>query len=284
MRRIGLSIWCRLSHDSWWATADSTRFYELRGDHLSVGGLLNGLTSSLLSLFKKLIADGVLAPGDRLPSERDLAAMMGVSRPSLRQALKVLENLGVISQRVGSGTRLNSATASFLSEPLQFLILLERITFHEMAEARLIMEPDLAAQAAVRATAEDLLALERAIVQMEESATDPERVVAADLAFHRALYQAARNRVCTVLFTVVHESLKEMVQFTSGMVEPKHTLEFHKRIVTAIRQRNPDAARQRMREHLQDVCVLLARGADTQTHRELEDRLKMSGPLRRNAG
>ena len=125
------------------------------------------LTGSLLELFKGLIAEGVLVPGSKLPAERDLAAMLGVSRSSLRQALKVLENLGVISQRVGSGTRLNPGAASILAEPLQFWILLDGITFAELVDARLIVEPKLAGLAAEKATKKDLDALQSAIAQME---------------------------------------------------------------------------------------------------------------------
>lgn len=236
---------------------------------------MNHLTGSLLQLFKRLIADGVLSPGDRLPPERELAELVGVSRSSLRPALKVLENLGIISQRVGSGTRLNPAAASILAEPLQFLILLDGITFQELMEARLIVEPELAARAAERATSEDQTALKGAIARMEECADDPDSFVKCDLEFHQAVYHAAGNRVCAMLFTVVHQSLEELVRFTSVLVEPEHTIRFHRRIFAAIRRGQPEAARQQMREHLEDVCTLLTRGADAQTRITLEDRLDL---------
>jgi GntR family transcriptional repressor for pyruvate dehydrogenase complex len=231
------------------------------------------VTGALLELFKRLIAEGVLTPGDRLPPERELAERAGVSRSSLRQALKVLENMGVISQRVGSGTTLNPAAASILAEPLQFLILLDGITFQELMEARLIVEPELAARAAVRATAEDLQALKDAISRMEESVADPLQFVPADLEFHQALYRAAGNRVCTMLFTVVHQSVEEMVQLTARMVPPEHTIRFHRRILAAVRRGDADAARLRMRDHLEDVSALLARSADARARSSLEDRL-----------
>lgn len=239
------------------------------------------LTGSLVALFKRLIAEGVLSPGDRLPPERELAEMVGVSRSSLRQALKVLESMGVISQRVGSGTTLNPVAASILAEPLQFLILLDGITFHELLEARLIVEPELAARAAVLGTAEDQQALERAIAQMEESVADADRFIASDLEFHQAVYRAAGNRVCTMLFTVVHQSLEELVRFTSVLTKPEHTIRLHRRILTAIRRRDPDAARRRMREHLEDARALLARGADAQARSSLEGRLDVLRPAHR---
>lgn len=234
----------------------------------------SNLTGSLVGLFKRLIAEGSLAPGDRLPPERELAERLGVSRSSLREALKVLEIMGVISQRVGSGTRLQPAAATTLAEPLQFLLLLQDIKFDEVMEARLIVEPELAARAAVRREAEDLEALDRAIARMKASADDADAFVASDLAFHQAIYDASGNRVCAMLFAVVHQSLKELVRLTSALVEPGHTIQFHRRILTAIRRQDAEAARLRMQEHLEDARALLSRGAEAQIRSSLEDRLE----------
>jgi GntR family transcriptional repressor for pyruvate dehydrogenase complex len=235
------------------------------------------LTSSLLSLFKRLIADGSLSPGDRLPPERELAEMVGVSRSSLRQALKILENMGVLSQRVGSGTRLNPAASSILTEPLQFFILLDGITVHELMEARLIVEPELAARAAARATEEDLVALKSAIRTMRRSVADAEKFVASDHEFHQAIFKAAGNRMCTLLFTVVHQSFEELIRFTSVLVQPEHTLRMHRRILAAIAKKDPEGARLEMREHLEDVRELLTHQIDEQARNALEDRLKALG-------
>jgi GntR family transcriptional repressor for pyruvate dehydrogenase complex len=240
---------------------------------------MKNTTGALVALFKRLIAEGAVVPGDRLPPERELAEMVGVSRSSLRQALKVLEMMGVISQRVGSGTRLNPAAATILAEPLQFLILLDGITFDELMEARLIVEPELAARAAERAGSADLKALEEAIERMEESESDADRFVESDLAFHQAVYAASGNRVCAMLFTVVHQSLEALVRFTSSRVEPRHTIRFHRRILAAICERDAGAARQRMREHLEDARALLARGAEVQARTTLSDRLGALGPV-----
>src|SRR5262245_1122917 len=83
------------------------------------------VTGTLIGVCKRLISEGSLVPGHRLPAERELAELFGVSRSSLRQALKVLEIMGVISQRVGDGTYLNTAAPAILAEPLEFLILLD---------------------------------------------------------------------------------------------------------------------------------------------------------------
>src|SRR4029077_12669398 len=105
---------------------------------MPVGRHKEDLTARLLATFKQLISEGSLAPGARLPAERELASSLKVSRGSLRQVLKMLEVMGVVSQRVGDGTYLNAAAPSILAEPMEFLILLDGIGFEELMDARLI--------------------------------------------------------------------------------------------------------------------------------------------------
>src|SRR5271154_6604172 len=119
------------------------------------------VTARLISRIKSMIADGTLTPGTKFPPERDLAIKFSANRTSVRQALKVLEIMGVLTQRVGDGTYLSASAESILKEPIDFLILLDDLSHHELFETRLIVEPELAARAAERATAEDLIGLRR---------------------------------------------------------------------------------------------------------------------------
>jgi GntR family transcriptional regulator, transcriptional repressor for pyruvate dehydrogenase complex len=231
------------------------------------------VTATLIGVFKRLISEGSLAPGHRLPSERELAEMFGVSRSSLRQALKVLEIMGVISQRVGDGTYLNTAAPSILAEPMEFLILLDGLSFHELMEARLIVEPELAARAAARATTEDIAELREALAEMEDNQEDHARFTEYDLLFHKTIFRIAGNRVCTLMFTVVHQSLERLIQMTSKLVEPNHTLQLHRRIFVAIRRHDADEARRRMTEHLEDARELFKRAAALQAQSSLQSRI-----------
>jgi GntR family transcriptional repressor for pyruvate dehydrogenase complex len=244
--------------------------------------LKDDITVRLIGIFKDLISEGSLAPGGRLPAERDLAGKFGVSRSSLRQALKVLEIMGVISQRVGDGTYLNIAAPSILSEPMEFLILLDGITFHELMEARLIVEPKLAARAAERATPEDVAELARIHAAMERNQADSLRFVEQDLLFHRTIYRIAGNRVCSLMFTVVHQSVHKLMALTAALVDPEHTLALHRRILNAIRKGSAEEARQRMVEHLEDATGLIAQAAAKEGEKRLHKRLtKLSGRLQR---
>src|SRR5690242_398837 len=230
------------------------------------------LTAKLLATFKQLISEGTLVPGARLPAEREMASNLNVSRGSLRQVLKMLEIMGIVSQRVGDGTYLNAAAPSILAEPMQFLILLDGISFDELIEARLIVEPELAARAAARATPQQLAALREALTGMEESGENHGELIREDLRFHRTIFEMAENRVCSIMFSIVHEQLHELMEITSQMVALEHTVKLHNRIYTAIRKGDPDEARARMFAHLTDAKDLLTRASEARIQGRLESR------------
>lgn len=208
------------------------------------------VTGKLIARFKDLLASGALKPGERLPAERDLAVQFGVSRSSLRQALKVLESMGIVAQRVGHGTRLNSNAATILSEPFEFLVLIDGISIFELHEARMIVEPELAARAAERATVEHLTTLRKSIETMKRTGRDPARRTEQDLLFHSTIHLAAGNRVCERMFTSVNRAMMTSIRVTTHRVPYQHTIAFHTPIYQAIHDRDPKAAREHMMAHL----------------------------------
>ncbi len=222
----------------------------------------NRVTAKLIDNIKQLISRGSIVPGSKFPPERELAKEFGVNRASLRQALKVLEIMGVLSQHVGDGTYLSASAESILKEPLDFLILLDDLSHHELFETRLIVEPELAARAAERATAEDLAGLRHAIMAMERSRTNQARLD-ADVAFHECVFRASGNRICHLLFKVIHRNVLTSMGQLSRRVPIERPLSFHKKIYAAIRDRNPQAARSTMQEHIADAQALLAKPPDT---------------------
>jgi GntR family transcriptional repressor for pyruvate dehydrogenase complex len=209
------------------------------------------VTGRLISQLGGLIASGALRPGERLPSERNLAKQFGTSRTALRSAMKVLEAVGVISQRVGDGSYLNSDASRILSLPLTFLVLLDGISLIDLFEARLMIEPELAARAAECASAQDLAAMRRSFHAMT---TDP---VTADIAFHDAVCKATRNATCHRMFGAIHRAFHQGMELTTRLSPPEHTLAFHRAIYSAIHLRQPDEARRQMTAHLMDAKNLL---------------------------
>jgi GntR family transcriptional repressor for pyruvate dehydrogenase complex len=199
----------------------------------------------------------------------------------------MLEIMGVVSQRVGDGTYLNPAAASIFAEPMEFLILLDGISFDELMDARLIVEPEIAARAASRATQEQVDALQRSLIQMENSAGRHAQLIEADLEFHRTIFQMAANRVCSLLFSIVHQSLRGLMELTSKMVDLEHTARLHRRIYTAIRKGRPEEARARMFAHLTDARQLLVRSNEVRIQTRTGRRLSvftLGEPVKRRAG
>ncbi len=215
------------------------------------------ITHLLILRFQQMLSDGVLVPGTKLPSERDLAVHFGVARSSLRQALKVLEMMGVLTQKVGDGSYLNRDASSVLSIPMEFLLLLDDTSVHELTEMRLMVEPALAAKAAERASTDDIALLRKSIVDLEHSNNDRVQLVASDLLFHRGVFQASGNRLTERLFHVIHRSMLDMMMVTSQLVDLEHTLQFHKPILRAIERRDPALAQKLMTDHLTDAGNLL---------------------------
>jgi GntR family transcriptional regulator, transcriptional repressor for pyruvate dehydrogenase complex len=251
-----------------------------KSSNANIGRVLDhkdDLTNLLILRFQELMGKGLLAPGTKLPPERELASYFGVARSSLRPALKVLEIMGVITQRVGDGSYLNKDASSVLAVPLEFLFLLDDTSLQELIEMRLMIEPALAAKAAERANAQDMALLKQSIVDFENSKQDRVGLVAADLLFHRAIFQASKNRLAGRLFHTIHRAMLNMIMVTSQRVEIEHTLEFHRPIMLAIEKRNPELAARLMTDHLIDARDLMLHDREEQTSRQLRDHLA-SGP------
>ncbi len=226
------------------------------------------VTQLLILQFQQLLSEGLLSPGTKLPPERELAANFGVARSSLQPALKVLEIMGVITQKVGDGSYLNHDASSVLAVPMEFLFLLDDTTVQELTEMRLMMEPALAAKAAERANA----GTHRSVTTVNLRPRAQQgwgRLVASDLLFHRVIFQASGNRLAGRLFQTIHRAMLNMIMVTSQLVDLEHTLQFHQPILHAIEQRNPELASSLMTDHLTDARDLLLQTRQRETSRQL---------------
>jgi GntR family transcriptional repressor for pyruvate dehydrogenase complex len=241
------------------------------------------VTQLLILRFQQMLSDGILSPGTRLPPERELATHFKVARSSLRQALKVLEIMGVITQKVGDGSYLNRDASSVLRVPMEFLFLLDDTSVEELTELRFIMEPALAAKAAERADSSDIALLRQSITDLEHSESDRVKLVASDLLFHRAIFQASGNRLTERLFHTIHRGMLHMITVTSQLVDLEHTLAFHKPILTAIERRDPAEASRLMTEHISDASNLLIHSRELERARALREHMAIT-PVKLSAG
>jgi GntR family transcriptional regulator, transcriptional repressor for pyruvate dehydrogenase complex len=207
------------------------------------------------------IADNEMAPGDRLPAERDLAAKLGVSRASLSQALVALEVQGVLSVRHGDGAVLIRRPA----EERAIKALREHADrIPDIIEAREALEVKLVGLAAARRTDAQMAAIDAAIAKMESEIDAGERGVVGDEMFHEAITAAAHSSLLAKLMHEISGLIKETrIESLSQENRPRASLEGHRRIADAVRKQDPQEASQAMADHIRLVSdVALLRDAD----------------------
>jgi GntR family transcriptional regulator, transcriptional repressor for pyruvate dehydrogenase complex len=213
------------------------------------------LTDEAIEKIKQMILSGRVRPGEKLPREADLAAELGLSRNSLREAVKALSLINVLDVRQGDGTYATSLAPSLLLEALSFIVDFHRDdTVLEFLEVRRILEPAATAMAAMKMTDEDLAELERILDSVDvDSAV--ENFVAADLEFHRKIALGSGN---TVLASLVDNMSMPTARARvwRGMTEPhalERTLGEHRAIYQAIANRDPDLARSWAAVHIAGI-------------------------------
>ena len=182
-----------------------------------------------------LIAGGQLAPGDTMPSERELAESYAVGRSSIREALRMLESKGVIHS-VGSGSFTVAEFGNSLHHSLDFLVSVDQADFRELFEVRHMLEAEAAALAAIRHVDEDLDAMAMQIDAMEASRGSESGFITADLRFHMALAHATHNRLLVHLMHAIRSQLQRSLAtsfHTPGL--PEDALDMHRRILESVR-------------------------------------------------
>ena len=157
------------------------------------------LTDQAIAKIKELIISGEFKAGSKLPREQDLARQLGLSRSSLREAVRALTLIGVLDARVGDGTYVTSLDADLLLTGMGFVgDLLAGPTLLEVHQVRRILEPVATAMAATRMTEQDFTALDRCLERMDEAETT-QAFIDADAEFHRVIVQAAGNATLALL-------------------------------------------------------------------------------------
>jgi len=203
------------------------------------------------------ILKGQLKAGDQLPAERDLAQRFGVSRTAVREAVKTLREKGLVEAYSGRGTFVTDGTSQATRQSLDLMI---RVNQQEgsatVAELRLVLEPEIAALAATRIEEQLLSAMRDAVVVMDRSMNDPASYIEADLDFHLALAEAVGNPlILSLLDSIVGLLREERSRIFNADGGPERGQYHHKRILAAIEQRDPEAAREAMRSHLKQVLA-----------------------------
>ncbi|MFD7457885.1 MULTISPECIES: FadR/GntR family transcriptional regulator [unclassified Streptomyces] len=213
------------------------------------------VTQRAIERIKAMIADGTLEPGQRLPAERDLAAGLGISRSSVREAIRALTVLGVLEARHGSGVYVTRLEAGDLLETFGVVADLSRgERLVELLEVRRVLESTATALAAARITPDRLAEVEEHLTAMNAT-DDPDRILAHDLAFHRAIAEAAGNETMAAILEGL-SSRTFRARIWRGYQEEgaiARTRREHAAIHRALTARDPEAARTAAAAHVGEV-------------------------------
>ena len=214
------------------------------------------VSETIARRIQRAITTGKLEPGEKLPAERDLAKKLNVSRVSVREAYRSLAELGLLS--VKRGAEGGAFIADFDHEPvtrsLSLMLRLGRTSHEELTEARVLLEPPIARLAALRANAEDMQRLDE-LVEKQKAAIkgngNPRRY---DLQFHRLVADCTKNLpLIIVMNSLADLALEAFARIDIGTDVKRHVVDFHQKVIDAIRRRDSEAAYQEMLRHVRDV-------------------------------
>lgn len=201
---------------------------------------------------KALILAGDLQPGNALPSERDLAVMLGISRPSLREGIRVLSAMNVVEARHGGGTYVTSLDPRLLAQPVSFLLQVDPAAFSHLLEVRQVLEVGAARLAAPRITAETLGTLQQLAEDAEQALPDPARYLKLDYEIHTAIVEATGNPIYISLYESIADlSLESRKRTARSPAVRRRAHEDHVAIIAALRRHDAAAAAQAMSSHLE---------------------------------
>ncbi|MFI6527771.1 FadR/GntR family transcriptional regulator [Streptomyces uncialis] len=212
------------------------------------------VTDVAIEKIKSMIVTGALRPGDRLPPESELAGALGLSRNSLREAVRALSLIRVLDVRQGDGTYVTGLGPELLLTAVGFAVDLHPAhTAPQFLAVRRILEPAAAALAAARITEPELDAL-HALLDVPADTVPEAELLARDLEFHRRIARAAGNPVLCALLDALSRTAPRTGPAATGHGAAAHALREHRAILAALRERDAEAARSWVSVHLAPVA------------------------------
>ena len=213
------------------------------------------LYEQIVDQIEQSIAAGNLEVGDQLPPERELAEQFGVSRTAVREAIKALREKGLVEIRLGRGTFVTNTTSDVIRRSLGVLFKADEANGSvNLVEVREILEPEIAARAALHVTEQNIASMTKAVEIMETALDNADIFVEADLDFHLALAEATQNPIIPILMDSIIELLREQRKRTGNVTGGLARGQYHHKIILeAVMKRDPQAARKAMQDHLQQV-------------------------------
>lgn len=213
----------------------------------------NGLAVLVAKEVKKQIIELSMQPGTRLPSERELISIYGVGRSTIREAMKLLKAENIIEIRRGEGTFVSNHTG-MTSDPLGLDFANQTKMIEDLLEARLLIEPEIAVLAAIRAKDKDIEILEEIVGKMMKSTTHSEAHTLLDVEFHTAIAQCTHNDVLRKVVPIICESIRKgypETVYAKGSFE--RAMKSHTSIFNAIKSGDSMTARYEVEKHIRQT-------------------------------
>ena len=209
----------------------------------------DGVYNQLFSL----ISSGKLTPGDKIPSERELAAELRISRQSIREALNRAEVMGLIRVRQGEGSFILSSVKGALKPPLALIIEQEAARIFDFLEIRKLVEGWCAEKAALEATGEELQGMQEILEKMKKVASKDKQWEKLDLELHLSFAKATHNVIAVHIMEALKVNFGPFFKFTKSMPSSEKIdvlWQHHYEIFKAIERQDPETAKQKVIEHL----------------------------------
>jgi len=196
------------------------------------------VVTRVINRIKKALMEGDLLPGDYLPTETDLTKSLGVSKTSIREAIKMLQAIGIVDVRRGDGTKISEKLNGNVLDPMIFRLIIESDQVKDLFDFRVMFEPACTVMAMERATPDDIFAIKKSVDQFEKAIRLGQQTLEDDTAFHKAMLKATHNPLVIRVGETILELFSNSIEYTVNH-KPDVALRNHQRIFDALCEKNP---------------------------------------------
>lgn len=210
------------------------------------------IQESIQDEIKRYIIENKIPPGERLPSESYLAEALGVSRSSIREALRALESIGILDSQQGSGWYVKSFNFDVFANNLAYSLQFDSDSIYDLLEIRKVLEENFLREAINSLSEKDIKDLEKIIKNMENY-KDKKSLIKDDMQFHKILYRNIKNKTVIKILSIfwnIFENLDEPLLYSDN---PEISIHYHKLLLNSIKSKNYDESSLILKEHFKDV-------------------------------
>lgn len=216
------------------------------------------LNEQIADVIQEMITTQRIQVGERLPPERELSQLLDVNRSTIREAIGLLQERGLVQMKAGSGTYVIHMPPDTVGQAIKRFFVSRNCSQSDFMAVRLVLEPEIAALAASKATAEDLTRLADALGRMETAwpSEDDDAYTSADVDFHYSLAVASHNDLFIAISSGIGALMKLWIDTTFRLAKHEDSFWLHREVYRSVLDRDPGRAREAMRAHLEGIPLV----------------------------